>query len=258
MLKITDLSGLWTRSLQVWADGRRDVSTKVAWLQGPGIYADLRQPPDIAGHLFHARCLHELNLSDCEKLSSQQGFSGIFTARDGYFEWTRQLDYQPAQGQIDAGRLYWQNDILVEEGLRNEHFEHWHRNPRLPLTPCWGYVLQGAGDGIRGNLLRVGNLFMYSRGRAAPLAGGTLRDAVSAAANVNAARALIDCEISFGTVAPDGWQITASTLPYRKNAAFNFRLQSHAGLVNDDIAPDGKKITRAWQITMAQGNPAET
>src|SRR5262245_47539272 len=38
------LPGLWIRSLIAWPDGRRDTTTQVFWLQGPGFFADLRQP----------------------------------------------------------------------------------------------------------------------------------------------------------------------------------------------------------------------
>ncbi|OYV59812.1 MAG: hypothetical protein B7Z71_07295, partial [Acidocella sp. 21-58-7] len=217
MLNIEDLSGLWTRSIQVWADGRQDVSTKVGWLQGKSVFADLRQPPDITGQFRHAKCLNDLGFSDCERLARQQGFAGIFAARDGYFEWMRKIDYQPVQGKIDAGNLFWQGDILVEEGLQKEHFEHWHRDPALKLTPCWGVILKNAHDGIWGNLLRVGDLFMYSRDRGTQLANSSLIEAVRGAVNVKAAREMIDFEISFGRISNEGWQITRSSLPYREN-----------------------------------------
>jgi hypothetical protein len=254
MLSIEELSGLWTRSLQAWADGRRDVSTEVAWLQGPRIFADLRKPPGLTGQFAHAQCLHGLGFSDCEKLARQQGFAGTFSSHDGYFEWTRQIDYQPAQGKIDAGRLFWRDDILVEEGLQKEHFEHWHRDPALPLSPCWGYILRGAADGCWGNLLRVGNVFMYARDRATPLVNGNLSDAVRGAASVKAARELIDFEISFGTASADGWRITRSTLPYREGARFEFHLQGETYLHSEDITPGGKKLSRVWEIITAEGN----
>lgn len=253
MLYLEDLAGLWTRSLQVWADGRRDVSTKVVWLQGATIFADLRQPPDIASQFGHATCLNSLGFSDCEQLARQQAFAGVFFARDGYFEWTRHIDYQPAQGKIDAGRLFWQKDILVEEGLQKEHFEHWHRDPALPLKPCWGVILKDAADGVWGNLLRVGDFFMYSRNRTSALVNGTLVDAVRGAVNVKAARDLIDYEISFGTVSSAGWQITRSTLPFREAASFDFQWEGSAGLTYDDIAPDGQKTIRRWEILSAEG-----
>jgi hypothetical protein len=252
MLNIDDLTGLWTRSLQVWADGRRDMSTEVAWLQGPAIFADLRQPAGMAGGFAHAGCLNDLDEADCEALAGQQGFAGLFSARDGHFEWTRQIDYQPAQGDIDAGRLFWQGDILVEEGLRNEHFEHWHRDPGLPLAPCWGYVLKNGADGPLGHLVRVGDMFMYARDRAMKLVNGSLADAVRGAADVAAARGLIDFEISFGTAGAAGWRITRSTLPYRVGAAFDFRLHGSAGLAQDDLSPEGRGMTRSWEIVQAE------
>ena len=46
------MPGLWRRSLIAWPDGRRDTTSFVNWLQGPGLYLDLRQPegrPDFSG-----------------------------------------------------------------------------------------------------------------------------------------------------------------------------------------------------------------
>ncbi len=240
--------------MQVWADGRRDDSTQVAWLQGPTIFADLRQPAGMAGQFSHAGCLNGLGFSDCEKLARQQGFAGIFSARNGAFEWERYVDYQPAQGKIDAGRLFWQDDILVEEGLEQEHFEHWHRDPGRALAPRFGYILKDVADGIWGNLLRVGDFFMYSRDRALPLSGGSLVDAVRGAASVKAARELIDFEISFGKATQDGWRITRSTLPYREHALFDFHPQGNSGLIIEDVTPDGERTKRIWEIVTAEGD----
>ncbi len=66
-------------------------------------------------------------------------------------------------------------------------------------------------------LLRVGAHFGYVRGRVAgnsPAPGVTLRDAV-ARADLEAARALMDLEISLGTVEDGRWVINRSTLPFR-------------------------------------------
>jgi hypothetical protein len=40
---LNDLPGVWRRSLLAWPDGTRDTTTTVLWVQGPTLYADLRQ-----------------------------------------------------------------------------------------------------------------------------------------------------------------------------------------------------------------------
>lgn len=254
MINVDDLSGLWTRSIQVWADGRRDDSTKVAWLQGASIFADLRQPTDVEGQFRHVTCLQELTVSDCARLAHQHAFAGVFAARDGFFEWTRHIDYQPAQGKIDAGHLFWQDDYLVEEGLQKEHFEHWHRDPASSVKPCWGTILKGAADGVWGSLLRVGDLFMYSRDRAGSLPAGSLAEAVRNAANEQEAQSLIDFEVSFGIVSAEGWRIIRSTLPFREDQLFHFQFGGNAGLESEDILSDGTNMTRTWEIINSEGD----
>jgi hypothetical protein len=256
MLKIADLTGLWTRSLQAWPDGRRDTTTQVGWLQGISSYADLRQPPAIIGRFNHAQCLHDLSRNDCEQLALQQAFAGIFVARAEGHEWLRVIDYQPPRPTRDIGRLYWQDDILIEEGLQGEYIEHWHRDPHLPLLPCAALTLRGLDDGRLGSLLRVGNLFMLARDRQSPAQGSSLAAAVAGAADLAAARAIIDFEISAGIITDDAWLITRSTLPFRVGANLARKMPGEARFGTADLNPEGAAITRLWEITVAEGELA--
>lgn len=254
MLKIADLTGLWTRSLQAWPDGRRDTTTNVGWLQGITIYADLRQPPAIAGQFIHAHRLRDLTLADCKKLAMQQGFSGVFVAGPESFEWVREIDYQPRRKTRDIGRLFWQGDILVEEGMQGDYIEHWHRDPAQPLLPCAALTLKGKDDHCRGSLLRVGNKFMYSRERQAAAMGDHLSDAIEGAADLHGAQALIDFEISAGIISEGTWWIIRSTLPFRADSVFTHSLSGNTHLGVADIDPSGAAMTRHWEITASEGD----
>jgi hypothetical protein len=254
MLNIADLTGLWTRSLQAWPDGRRDTTTNVGWLQGITAYADLRQPLEIAGHFAHARCIRDLTMADCKKLATQRGFAGVFIARPEGFEWVREIDYQPRSKTRDIGRLFWQGDILVEEGLQGDHIEHWHRDPAQPVLPCAALTLKGKDDHCSGRLLRVGNRFMYSRARQIAATGESLSDAVEGAEDRHAAQALIDFEISAGIISDGAWKITRSTLPFRADSVFTHSMSGGAGFSVADLDPAGAAITRHWEITASEGD----
>lgn len=217
-LNLLDLSGQWTRSLLVQPDGSRDVTTDVAWLQGPSLYLDLRQPagrPDFT----HVRSLAALTAADCAWLATQQGFGGVLRQDDTFFEWGREFDFQPSAGP-DSGRLFWQGDILVETGRYADYLEHWHRDEGLLRQPCGAARLRGP-DGRCGMLVRAGGLFMFARGRRQELtlAGATLGECVAQAPSLQAAQALVDCEISQGRITSDGWRIARSTLPFREGTA---------------------------------------
>jgi hypothetical protein len=254
MIRADEFRGLWTRSLIAWPDGRRDISTQVAWLQGISLFGDLRQPPGLASCLSTATCRDELTRDDCLALAAQQGFSGKFEARDAAYEWVRRIDYQPPQATRDIGRLFWRNQIMVEEGVESEYTEHWHRDPAVPESPCAGLWLHDAARGGFGCLLRVGDRFAYARGREEPIAGGTLAALVQGAESLRQMRALVDCEVSFGKAGAQGWRIMRSSLPYKVGADLGIRLERESRLALSDLDEVGQAIERIWDIAEAEGD----
>ncbi len=214
----SELRGLWRRSLLRLADGSRDTATAVRWLQGVGAFVDLRQPPGLPG-CTGARSLDDLSFEDCLALAAQQGFAGRLQAAADSYEWIRTIDYQPATLHADAGTLAFEGGILVERGRDIDYLEHWQREPSDPIAPFGACALRARHTGVSAVLLRVGPHFMWARGRAAALAPGrSLRDCVAGADGIAAARAMIDCEISYGRVDAGGFEIAASTLPHRTGA----------------------------------------
>ncbi len=209
MIGLSDLAGVWTRSLLL-AEGRRDETTRVVWLQGASWFADLRQPADLPD-FSHIRRLADLTTDDCRALARQQGFAGVLVARGGTFEWQRTIDFQPPGPTRDIGRLAWDGDVLVERGVEADYLEHWHRagGPASPLE---------AASAPNGRLVRAGGHFMFARRRRTALPpGATLAEAAEGLGPA-ALRALVNCEISFGDVTADGWMIRRSTLPWRVGA----------------------------------------
>ena len=168
----------------------------------------------------HARTLEDLTLDDCLWLARQEGFAGYLHFDGAHFEWIREIDFQPRSPGADAGTLRWEGDVLIETGRDADYIEHWHRDTSIPTTPDATVVRQGTPDQTPATLLRVGPHFMFARARAARLheGYGSLVEYVAAAPDLAHARALIDCEISFGEVQDSGLRITASTLPYRIGA----------------------------------------
>ncbi len=218
-MDIASLQGLWRRSLIVRGGTERDTTTEVYWLQGPRAYIDLRQPAE-APDFSHVRALQQLSLADCEWLARQEGFAGYLTCDGHWFEWIREIDFQPPSAQADAGALAWDNDVLVETGRDADYLEHWHRDGSRPTEPAALTILSPGGEAPKAVLLRVGMDFMYARDRALKLDGPyrTLSEYVALAPDVASAQRLVDCEISFGTLEPAGMRIRASTLPYRVGA----------------------------------------
>lgn len=252
MLSVATVRGLWQRSLLVWPDGTRDETTDVRWLQGPSFYIDLRRPagrPDFSG----VTCLDDLDRDHVLWLARQEGFAGELVFDGQCFEWRREFDLQPTSPYSDAGFLRFEGEVLVEEGRDIAYIEHWLRDGDATL-PAAAARLIGA-DGRSAFIVRVGDRFMFARDRGVVLGdGASLGDLVTGAADKAAALALIDCEISYGTIDGSGWTISDSSLPFRAGSRLApVTARGGAGLVTAGIAADGSRIDHVWRIVTLQG-----
>lgn len=251
---IAGLSGLWRRSLLAWPDGRRDTTTWVRWLQGPSFYIDLRQPAG-RGDFAGIGGLDQLDLPQIVWLAGQEGFAGELLYEDGFFEWRREVDFQLTTTYSDQGSLCFVDGIMIEQGKDIRYTEHWHRAGDAGPPVC-AMRLEDATNGCRGFIIRLGGDFMYARGRnvSAP-AGLTLLECVAAAPSAVVARDLIDCEISFGEVTPQGWRIDQSSLPFREGRYLDPHLPvgRSTSVVAADIDRDGRPMERRWTILDLQG-----
>jgi hypothetical protein len=122
---MTDCAGLWRRTMLIDAEGSRDTSTGVLWLQGLVAYVDSR------------------------------GFAGRLDQTGDVFEWNRLIDVEPPTPLPDAGRMHWEADTLVEVGVHADYVEHWVRDDG-PASPCWSVIADGA------ILLRVASVFGWA------------------------------------------------------------------------------------------------
>jgi hypothetical protein len=255
---VSSLRGLWQRSMIAWPNGKRDTTTSVHWLQGLSACIDLRQPAPPAAaataHFSVVRALDDLSIGQCTRLALQQGFAGRCVFDGSHFEWIRSIDFQPGAPGADAGSLHWEGDVLVETARDSAYVEHWHREPSAPTLPVAAIALREVNEKIAAAMLRVGPVFMFARDRAiAAAAHPTLAACVAGAATLRQARALLDCEISFGAALPSGFRISASTLPWRVGDM----LEQHfvrEQLSTMDRAANGSTMTRRWEITDAEGD----
>jgi hypothetical protein len=253
--RVQDLQGLWRRSLITWPNGTSDETTQVRWLQGRSAYVDLRQPallPAFSGR----RGLLDMSMEDCAALARQEGCAGQFRFDGRYFEWTRSIDFQPKPLYSDVGSLWWgEGNVLIERGRDIEYIEHWHRDDATVIGNVAAVTLRGGDCGTKAALLRVGSMFMFARDRSiVPPPHKTLPECIAEVASIQDARALIDCEISFGEIGPEGLQITASSLPYRRGDFLHPGV-STSHLTLRDRSPSGTDITRRWDILEVEGDP---
>ena len=250
------LAGLWRRSLIVRADGARDTDTWVRWLQGPRDYVDLRQPPgrpDFTG----VHCLRDLTMTQLHWMAGQDGFAGQLLVDDGIFEWRRDIDFQPPGPTPDRGALDRGGEVMVETGYHSPYIEHWHPEIGAAL-PLYAMRLRDRAAGCAGQLVRVGDVFAYARGRAGALPElPDLRTCIAGAGSLSQAQDLADCEISFGSVSASGWTIERSTLPFKEGCRMHTgALPTRDGVETFDVDALGHEITRLWEVMVLEGRMA--
>lgn len=229
---------MWRRTLITHADGTRDTTTQVRWLQGPKLFVDLRQGAALPDFL-QVRCLDDLSFEDCAALALQAGFAGRLGFDGDCFEWLRLIDFQPRTGS-DAGRLWWEGEVLIEAGRDVPYIEHWLRDPTVVTRPLAGLLLRDRNTGAAALFVQVGNVFMFARDRAVALPEGrSLAECVAGASCLAAARALLDCEITLGSGDFRSTPvILASTHPWR---------------VAERFALPGADAR--WEVIEAEGDP---
>lgn len=211
--------GVWRRSLLETAD-LRDTHSHVFWLQTPRWHADLRLPtgrPDFSG----VRSLAECSEVQLAWLARQQGFCGVTQIDGTRCTWHRQMDFQPANGSLDIGRMIFDGERLTETSIETDYLETWERlPPSRGGTAALELVMEAGEPPIRPAwLLVAGACFMYVQGRPYPLSDAPDLPHLIARMQPSHAQLLdwLNVEISFGyRMGSNPWRIEHSTLPFRE------------------------------------------
>jgi hypothetical protein len=232
--------GVWARRL-LETPQQRDENTYVRWLQTSLWHADLRIPAKAPG-------------TDAPlQLASQQGFCGVTQveqqASGEVCTWQRRLDFQPPRADVDAGLMVFEApERVIETGVHAPYLEIWER---LPDSTGRFIVLAGldeAGGDTQERFLVAGRYAMRMRPRRMAWppgtpAGQTLGDVL--VLHPAMAQALLDFEISFGTLEAGRWTVEQSTLPALKGACLPMAVhQRHA----TQAAIDSPVCGGYWQI----------
>lgn len=244
-IQVSELTGLWHRSLIAHSDGRRDTDTQVRWLQGPKSYVDLRQPAGrpVFDGVSHVR---DLRPHQIEWMAGQLAFAGQLTCAGDVFSWHKSMDLHPIEP--DLGRLFFDGETLVEQALDLAYVEHWHRETAA-AEPIVEARLNDPDEGRSGVLVRVGARLGFARSRTTELPpGDSLADVLAAQPTLRARQDLLDCEVAMAT--PDGgrWRITRSSLPWREGTIFAFESASAGEMLVREQDAAGREVLWHWEI----------
>lgn len=221
------------RTLIVHADGRRDTTSDVVWLQGPSLYVDLRVPHPEAGP--DAR---------------PEGFAGRWTLDGDLARWSRLVDVRPPGPFPDEGTLRPHpelRDVLVEDGVHEPYVEHW----RLPSPPTVGRPVGGmlavTADGRRAVAVRVAADLGLAVQSGATVAGAH-------APGADAAGAIV----AMGRVDGEGrWRLHAASDARLVGAVVTVALAGDVlRLQVDDADPAAARAltARPWRVTESEGD----
>ncbi|MDQ2766225.1 MAG: hypothetical protein M3Y30_03620 [Gemmatimonadota bacterium] len=226
------LPGVWTRE---WIErkGARTDLLEVHYFQSPSAFGDVRFPRDRPS-FAHARSFAELSDAELMLLAKQRGFAGFTTMTADVATWHREIDFQPPDTSVDAGRLKRIDHLhMREHALDGSYTESWRS---VGATDGGFLVLREEhAERVQRVLIVAGDRFLYVRNRKHDLP--VAESLESLASSTHASRAEIveylDCEFSYGQVrggsAP--WTIEQSTIPWREGA--------HLELADELVAIDG-------------------
>jgi hypothetical protein len=218
-----ELFGCWQRTWIEFADGTRDDTSTVIWLQLQSKMADIRVSVDQPGH--DRGSLAECSLDELRTLAESESSSGYTTctpivigddgARRATAEWFTRghgVAFQPVSAFPEPGLLEWNDDgtVLYERAPSGAYVEEWR------LIPGTSDGLQYAQRADGGELYVAGMVAVLVRDRphAIPRAARLQELVAECGEDRDAIERLIDCEFSFARQHGSGYVVEASTLPW--------------------------------------------
>ena len=219
-----ELFGCWKRKWIEFADGTRDDTSLVIWLQLPSKMADVRLSIDQPGRSGQSG-FADLTLDELRRLADSESSSGFTTCtpietdasgvRRATAEWFTRghgVAFQPVSAYPEPGLLEWSDDgaVMMERAPSGAYVEEWHLVPGS--ADRLDYRVRP--DGVE--LYRAGPVCVLVRDRLIPVPRLARLEELVEACRDNRAEmeALIDCEFSFARQHGSGYVVEASTLPW--------------------------------------------
>jgi len=238
-------TGAWQRDWIRRHGGPPDASVEVRYVQTPSMFGDLRIPAD-RPDVSQAASFADLSDAQLATLAHQNGFVGVTTMDGANATWHHEIDFQPAAGGADVGRIEPAGEgKMFEHALDDSYVESWSAIER---GDGGFFAVRVERGGRVDQLLAVaGEHFIHARARAVALPPGESLTALIAKTQPprDTLIAYLDCEISYGTTR--GWQIERSTLPWQqgKRLAFADRIALDN---NDRPVPRAAAAEEAWSF----------
>jgi hypothetical protein len=217
--------GCWRRAWIEYADGTRDESGTVVWLQTESAMVDVRipvdrhAPRDLTG-------FEECTFDDLVSIASSDASSGFTECtpaivgadgtRSATATWHTRghgINFHPISAFPEPGWMTWNDDgtVMTECAPSGAYAEEW----RLVPSSRDHMAMSVAGDTIT---YVAGDVAVLVRDRRIPIPRPARLDDLLREHHDDRpfVEALLDCEFSVAELSGDRWTITASTLPWRE------------------------------------------
>lgn len=203
------------------SSGYRDDTSRVFWLQTDQKFVDCRVPKAVTDRQdLRCKTLEHCNPAELADLAGQQGFAGNAVVTGDCCYWNRELDFQPAGGPPDIGRMVFRGtEQVIEHGLDDSYHEVWDRLP-ASCGQTAAFCLAAKHNATHTGLLVIsGDFFSLAINRSVFLdaSGKQLIDVIKTL-NTSQQRSMLAFELSFGQIGgcAKPWIIQCSTLPGRE------------------------------------------
>ncbi|MGB8861297.1 MAG: hypothetical protein WCC60_18710, partial [Ilumatobacteraceae bacterium] len=212
-----ELLGCWQRNWIEFADGTRDDTSFVVWLQLPTLMADIRLSAAavaLAGRSGFDECSWAdlLSLAGSDSSSGSTACTLIALGADGVpratAEWTSSVSFQPESAYPEPGLLEWRphGAVLIERAPSGAYVEQWQLLPGSRGEALHS-VLDGGAEWYRSGDVGV---LVRARSMSVPTVLSVAR--LTKLTDRRTLETLLDCEFSFARRIGDAWLIEASTL----------------------------------------------
>jgi len=218
--------GCWRRAWIEHADGKRDDTGVVVWLQTESAMVDVRVAGD-RGDFSGCTSLKECTIDQLRAIASSDGSSGWTECgspvedadgvRMATAEWHTRghgINFQPVSAYPEPGLMTWNDDATVmhERAPSGAYVEEWRLIPGSRDRLSVETVADGSGTTV----YRAGPVAVLVRDRIQPIPRrARLVELVDEFADDRATlEGLLDCEFSIAEQQKGRWTITTSTLPW--------------------------------------------
>jgi hypothetical protein len=224
-----ELFGCWQRAWIEFADGARDDTSTVIWLQLQSKMADIRVSSDQPGH--DRGSLSECSLEELRALATSESSSGYTTCtpiavgdgvRRATAEWFTRghgVAFQPVSAFPEPGLLEWNDDgtVLYERAPSGAYVEEWRLIPGTSSGLRYHQRTDGSELYVAGSVA----VLVLDRPHPIPRAARLQELVAECGDDRTAVERLIDCEFSFARQHGSSYVVEASTLPWNIGKAID-------------------------------------